>query len=136
MKKIDINNIDSYTNFITRQGKLATLIKYVPKANIKTRLLFMVDGNILGCDESGVCWTVNSYSDEFTETSYHNYDVFYDDKVVGWVNLYKVVNKEVLAECSKVYRTYEEAKKASKENVYRIVKIEWSLEDESEEAQT
>jgi hypothetical protein len=134
MKEIKIDKINSYSKFITRGMKNAKLIAYVPEANEKNRLIFMVQGNILHTDERGKCYTVNGYDSDFSGSDFRTYDVYVDDVQIGWVNIYIVptLKKNVVAECSpQVFDSYESAKKNAANNVLSTVKIEWVIEDES-----
>lgn len=130
MKQIDIKLIDQYPGFITRSGKPAKFVKYIPTASPKTRLLFVVGEQILGCDEQGTCWSVNGIDSSVTETRYVSYDVFVDNKYVGWINLNvsEEFQKGVLSECSPfIYSSLEDALRNSTEKTYKTLKIEWSI---------
>jgi hypothetical protein len=99
----------------------------------------MVQGNILHTDEKGKCYTVNGYDSNFSGSSFGIYDVFVDDVQIGWINIYKCDNifDNVVAECSpQIFDSYELAKKNAANNVLSTVKIEWVIEDESENSQT
>lgn len=133
MKQIDINKIQSYSKFITKGLKDAKLIAYVPEANERSRLIFMVQGNILHADESGKCYTINGYDSDYSGNSFRNYDVYVDDIQTGWINIYNTseLDTHVVAECSpQVFDSYESAKKNAANNVFSTVKIEWVIEDE------
>ena len=139
MKQIEIDKLESYTKFITKGLKNAKLIAYIPEANEHNRLIFMVQGNILHTDEKGKCYTVNGYDSNFSGSSFGIYDVFVDDVQIGWINIYKCDNifDNVVAECSpQIFDSYELAKKNAANNVLSTVKIEWVIEDESENSQT
>lgn len=131
MIKIDITKINKYPSFVTRQGKKVKLIKYVPKALEKAKLLFLLEDKVLECDEEGKCWSVNGVDSSATESSYSAFDVFVDRNFVGYINLEecdKLSQGNILSECSAfVYRSYEEALKASTEKTFKTVKIEWSV---------
>lgn len=134
MKPIEIDKIEKYSSFVTRNGKQAKFIKYVPEANSQTRLLFLVDEKVLGCDTTGKCWVINGVDSSFTDSRYYGFDIFVDNKIVGWINLNastKLKNPNVLAECSSlIYKTYEEAIKNATEKTFKTLKIEWSINDE------
>lgn len=122
MIKIDINELNKYEKFITRGLKPAKFLNYVPEANEKTRLLFMVEGNVIQTDEEGICWFVNSYESSYTNTSFHNFDVFVDDKVKYWTNVYKKGSEYYV---DGVFETYEIAKSNAKDTVYKTVELNW-----------
>lgn len=130
MKEIDIENIENYTSFITRQGKVAKYIKHIPKADLKNRLLFLVDDKVLGCDQNGKCWTINGVDSSVLETKYYGFDIFVDSKITGWININnndKQKSSNILMECSPViYKTQEEALKNTTEKTFKTIKIEWS----------
>lgn len=132
MRQIDIKQIENYTSFITRQGKIAKFIKYVPEAEPKTRLLFLVDDKVLGCDETGKCWVINGMDSSVAETRYFGFDIFVDNKIVGWININvsnKLKNPNIIMECSPViYKTQEEALKNATEKTFKTIKIEWRIE--------
>lgn len=129
MIEIDIKKLNTYSFFETRQGKPAKFIKHLPNAEPKSRLLFLVDSNVLTCDETGKCWSVNGVDAKTIDASYLGFDVFVKDKNEGWINLNFSENlKEynILTECSSViYISLEEALKNSTEKTYKTVKIEW-----------
>lgn len=125
MKEIDIKTLKSSSKFVTRGLKPAKFLNYVPEAQERSRLLFMVEGNIVQTDEKGKCWFVNSYDADFTSTSFHNFDVFVDNRVSAWIN---IKEKGDWYEVEGIYKTYEEAKN-SKSPVYKTIEIEWR-EDE------
>jgi hypothetical protein len=132
MKRIDINYINKYPKFITRTGQTVKFLNYIPEANERNRLLFFVDGNILGCNEEGKCFTINSYDYTELDTNYRNFDVFVADKMDGWVHLYEKNDFFVCDDT--IFRTYEDAKSvADKSNVKvdKIAKIEWSIIDDN-----
>lgn len=130
MKEIVINHINQYSSFITRNGKKAVFVKHVPSNNEKNRLVFVVGEQILGCDEKGICWYINGNDSSITESRYMAYDVFVDDKCVGWLNLETNTNikeKNILSECSSViYASLQEALKHSTEKTYKTIKLEWT----------
>lgn len=131
MRKIEIEKIEQYSSFITRNGKRAKFIKYLPTANPKARLVFLVEEKVLCCDEKGVCWTINGIDSLVSETRYVGYDVFVDTKNIGWLNIQASTKKDksILAECSPViYSSQEEALKNMNEKTYKTLKIEWSVE--------
>lgn len=129
MIEIDIKTINNYSSFLTRQGKNAKFIKYLPNAEPRRRLIFLVDTNELNCDEKGKCWSVNGVDSKTLETSYLGFDIFAEDRNIGWINLNNSeIPKEnnVLTECSPViYNSQEEALKNSTEKTYKTIKIEW-----------
>lgn len=132
MRAIDIRRL-SFVNskFVTRVGKEVKFLNYVPEANEKNRLLFLLEGNILGCDEEGRCWTVNSYDSSYSETDFRNFDVFVDDLIHGYINIYKTASGYF---SHGIYTSREEAKKEvleKSEKFVKTLKIEWSEEDES-----
>lgn len=131
MKEIDIRRIKiNSSKFITRLGKEVKFLNYVPEAGQNNRLLFLLEGNILGCDEQGKCWTVNSYDSSYSETDFRNFDVFVDDLVHGYINIYKSASGYF---SHGIYNSREEAKEQSVEsdNFIKTIKIEWSEDDES-----
>lgn len=127
MNKIDIKKLSTYTSFVTRENRSVKLLNYVPQANLKNRLLFLLDGNILSCDETGICWFVNSYEESYTETNYRKFDVFVDNKIVAYINISKHGSWYT---SEGLYKTEEEAKLNGKGSDFNTVKVEWILEDE------
>ena len=123
MKKIDISQIDESTTYITREGKHIRLLNYVSQAHSRSKLLFLLEGNILGCDEEGKCWTVNNYDSSYTDTDFSKFDVFVDDRIKGYLNVYK---EGKWFRNSKLYRTREEAKSNAESELYKIIEVEWS----------
>ena len=123
MKKIDISQIDESTTYITREGKQIRLLNYVSQAHSRSKLLFLLEGNILGCDEEGKCWTVNNYDSSYTDTDFSKFDVFVDDRIKGYLNVYK---EGKWFRNSKLYRTREEAKSNAESGLYKIIEVEWS----------
>lgn len=131
MKPINMRKISVNQRFITRDKQQVKFIQYISAANPKNRLLFLLNGNILACDEEGKCWSINNHDASYTDTDFTKYDVFVDDVMYGWVNLYIDYGTYTVEE--KVYSSFEEAKNKSSKNKHcKTIKIEWS-EDESEE---
>ena len=127
MKPIDIKHFSKELKFITRERKEVKLIKYIPEANPKNKLLFLHNGNVLGCDEHGKCHSVNNYDSNFTDTDFTKYDVFVDNTLTGYINIVKTDNGY---STTGIYNSIEEAKKnvSSKLNFVKTIKIEWSIE--------
>ena len=131
MKEIDISKLSSYSKFVTRTGKEVSLIKYVPQAHDKSKLLFILEGNVLGCDEKGKCWTVNSYDSFYTETSYLNFDVFAEDVIVGYINIFEL-NGSWFVQEGRIHRNLEEAIQ-KKQKGSKIIKIDWTNDEVNDE---
>jgi hypothetical protein len=132
MKPITIDKLDTYKKFITRGLKPARLISYVPDANEKNRLIFMVEGNIIHTDETGVCWTLNSFDSYYTGSSFRNYDVMVDDIEFGWINLYNNDSGKLCCS-SEIYNSFEEAKKNPTKQIFKTIQIQWSIDNEQED---
>ena len=129
MKQIEIDNIEKYNRFVTRGGKPANLLNYVPESNEKNRLIFIVEKNIIMTSETGICYTVNGYSTEYCGSSFNNFDVFVDDIQIGWINLYKLESDQTfVGECSdKIFQTRELAVKNAIAPILKTIKIEFSI---------
>lgn len=123
MRKIDISKIDEQTSYVTKEGKAVKLLNYVSQAHPRSKLLFLLEGNILGCDEEGKCWTVNNYDSSFTDTDFRKFDVFVDDRIKGYMNIYK---EGKWFRNSKLHKTREEAKKFAEPELYKTIEIDWS----------
>jgi hypothetical protein len=127
MKIIDVKNLSKQQKFVTKDKFEVKLIQYVPEANPKNRLLFLLHGNILGCDEQGKCWTLNNYDASYTDSDFSKYDVFVDNIMHGYANLYNVSSKFKI---DGVYSSKEEAEQnvSSNKQFVKTIKIEWSVE--------
>lgn len=130
MKKIDISKIKTYSKFITKGLKSARLISYEPNANEKNRLIFMVESNIIHTDETGTCYSINGFDQEYSGGSFGNFDVYVDDVINGWINIYdSETTDESITSCSPIiYNSYENARKNANEFVINTIKIEWVIE--------
>ena len=132
MKPIEIDKINLYKKFITRKQIVAKLLAYEKEAGENQCLIFLVQGNIIVCDQNGKCRSVNGKGPEWLDTNYGSFDVFYDEIESGWVNLNKSVDKDgkiVYSVDQVVHESIEQAKKAIMSSTYfSTVKIEWSVE--------
>jgi hypothetical protein len=131
MKTIDINKINLYKKFVTRNHMVAKLLSHVPETASNQRLIFLVSGNIVTTNEEGKCTTVNSKGPEYFDTNYSSFDVFYDDIEEGWVNMKKSVDKDgkpVYTVSSVIHPDIETAKKHVENDHFKTIRIEWSIE--------
>ena len=126
MKEIDINNVSKNTNYVTKGMETAKFVSKIDKDN----LMFVVGDKVLLTNAVGKCKEVNGKPEDYYETSYRIFDVFEEELLTKFANLYKTVDEFGSVEYtldSQIFSSFREAVNSAKSGYFKTVELNWSV---------